>query len=108
MGLGYYEYFLLCEDLGAKPVPVLPGGYNPHTHEAAVGDELKEYIQDALDLIEFANGDAESYWGSRRAAMGHPEPFHIEYIGIGNEEWENRFLSGTLFFTGHSGRNILR
>ena len=48
MGLGYYEYFLLCEDLGAKPVPVLPGGYDPHTHEAAVGDELKEYVQDAL------------------------------------------------------------
>ena len=86
MGLGYYEYFLLCEDLGAKPVPVLPGGYDPHTHEAAVGDELKDYVQDALDLIEFANGDAESYWGSRRAAMGHPEPFHMEYIGIGNEE----------------------
>ncbi|WP_302416337.1 family 43 glycosylhydrolase [Blautia marasmi] len=86
MGLGYYEYFLLCEDLGAKPVPVLPGGYNPHTREGAVGDELEGYIQDALDLIEFANGDADSFWGARRAKMGHPEPFHLEYIGIGNEE----------------------
>ncbi len=86
LGLGFYEYFLLCEDIGAKPLPVLPGGYDPHHGRAAVGDALQEFIQDALDLIAFANGPADSEWGGKRAAMGHPKPFGLEYLAIGNEE----------------------
>lgn len=86
LGLGYYEYFLFCEDIGAKPLPVLPGGYDPHHGRAADGEALREYIQDALDLIEFANGAADTVWGGVRASLGHVEPFHLEYIGIGNEE----------------------
>lgn len=68
-----------------------------------MGDELEEYIWDVLDLIEFANGDADSFWGARRAQMGHPEPFHLEYIGIGNEEVGEPFLNGTLFSIRRSG-----
>lgn len=86
LGLGYYEYFVLCEDIGAKPVPVLPGGYDPHHHRAADGKQLQEFIQDALDLIEFANGTEDTVWGKKRADMGHPKPFGMEYLGIGNEE----------------------
>lgn len=86
MGLGFYEYFLFCEDIKAKPLPVLPGGYNPHSHEGASGELLQEFVQDALDLIEFANGGTDTYWGGLRASMGHPEPFGMEYLGIGNEE----------------------
>ncbi|MDE7261090.1 MAG: carbohydrate binding domain-containing protein [Oscillospiraceae bacterium] len=86
LGLGYYEYFLLCEDIRAKPLPVLPGGYNPHDGQAAEGEQLQAFIQDALDLIEFANGGLNTVWGAKRAELGHPEPFGLEYIGIGNEE----------------------
>ena len=60
LGLGYYEYFQLCEDIGAKPIPVLPGGYDPHHRRVAPLDELQPWIDDALDLIEFANGDAQT------------------------------------------------
>lgn len=86
LGLGFYEYFLFCEDIGAKPVPVLPAGYDPHHRRAVPLSELGPWIDDALDLIEFANGDASTPWGKRRAGLGHPEPFELEYIGIGNEE----------------------
>ncbi len=86
LGLGYYEYFELCEDIGAKPLPVIPGGYDPHHDRAAEGAQLEAYVQDALDLIEFANGDTDTKWGALRASLGHPEPFHMEYIGVGNEE----------------------
>ncbi len=86
LGLGYYEYFQLCEDIGAKPLPVLSGGYDPHHGRAADGSLMQEYIEDALDLIEFANGAPDSEWGSVRASLGHEKPFHLEYIGIGNEE----------------------
>lgn len=92
LGLGYYEYFLFCEDIGAKPLPVLPGGYDPHHHRAAEGDALQEYIQDALDLIEFANGSSDTTWGRKRAEMGHLDPFGLEYIGIGNEEVGQEFF----------------
>lgn len=92
LGLGYYEYFLLCEDIGAKPVPVLPGGYDPHHHQAADGEQLQEFIQDALDLIEFANGTEDTVWGKKRAEMGHPKPFGMEYLGIGNEEVGEAFF----------------
>ena len=86
LGLGYYEYFLFCEDIGAKPLPVLPAGYNPHMEQAAPLDEMREWIDDALDLIEFANGGVDTKWGKVRADMGHSEPFNLEYLAVGNEE----------------------
>ena len=86
LGIGYYEYFQFCEDIGAKPIPVLPAGYNPHYHRAAPLDKLQPWIDDALHLIEFANGSPDTVWGGKRAELGHPEPFGLEYIGIGNEE----------------------
>lgn len=92
LGLGYFEYFQLCEDLGAKPIPVLPAGFDPHHQRAVPFSELGEWIQDALDLIEFANGAADSEWGSVRAEMGHPDPFHLEYLAIGNEEVGQAFF----------------
>ena len=88
-GIGYYEYFQFCEDIGAKPVPVMNVGMTCQWHEALLidMDKLDPFIQDILDLIEFANGPVDSEWGKLRADMGHPEPFHLEYIGIGNEQW---------------------
>lgn len=93
-GIGYYEYFCLCEDLGAKPIPVMNAGMTCQWHEALLvdPDQLDPWIQDILDLIEFANGPADSQWGGRRAAMGHPEPFGLEYIGIGNEQWGEAYF----------------
>ncbi len=92
LGIGYYEYFVFCEDIGAKPIPILPAGYNPHSSQAAALDDMEEWIQDALDLIEFANGDASTEWGKKRAELGHPEPFGLEYLGIGNEEIGREFF----------------
>lgn len=88
-GIGYYEYFLLCEDLGAKPVPIMNVGMTCQWHEALLVDvdKLDEWIQDVFDLIEFANGDENSEWGQVRIELGHKEPFNLEYIGIGNEQW---------------------
>ncbi|MCM1188120.1 MAG: alpha-L-arabinofuranosidase [bacterium] len=88
-GIGFYEYFCLCEDLGAKPVPVMNAGMTCQWHEALLvdPDRLTPWIQDVLELIEFANGPADTPWGAKRAAMGHPKPFGLEYIGIGNEQW---------------------
>lgn len=86
LGLGYFEYFQFCEDIGAKPLPVLPAGYNPHMEQAVPLDEIQEWIDDALDLIEFANGTADTKWGKIRCDMGHAEPFNLEYLAIGNEE----------------------
>ncbi|MFI8168474.1 alpha-L-arabinofuranosidase C-terminal domain-containing protein [Streptomyces sp. NPDC085931] len=87
-GLGYYEYFRFSEDIGAMPLPVVPAlvtgcGQNKATDDEAL---LKRHVQDTLDLIEFANGPATSTWGKVRAKMGHPEPFHLTHIGVGNEE----------------------
>ena len=88
-GLGFYEYFQLAEDIGAKPLPILNCGMacQFNSSETAALSELDEYIHDALDLIEFANGPVDSPWGKLRAQMGHPEPFHLTMIGIGNEQW---------------------
>lgn len=86
LGIGYYEYFLFCEDIGAKPLPVLPAGYNPHMEQAVPMDEMREWIDDALDLIEFANGAPDTKWGKIRCDMGHEEPFNLEYLAVGNEE----------------------
>ena len=91
-GIGFYEYFLLCEYLGAKPLPVLGVGMacQFQSHERVEPDDprIQEYIQDYLDLIEFANGGPETRWGAVRCQMGHPEPFHLEMVGVGNEQWE--------------------
>lgn len=89
-GLGFYEYFQLAEDLGAAPLPILSCGIacQFNTGELAKMEELQPYIQDALDLIEFANGDSKSTkWGNLRAEMGHPKPFNLTMIGVGNEQW---------------------
>lgn len=91
-GMGFYELFLLAEDMGAEPLPVLNCGLScqyqnddPKAHVPV--DQLDSYIQDALDLIEFANGDTNTKWGKLRADMGHPAPFNLKFIGIGNEQW---------------------
>lgn len=92
LGIGFYEYFLLCEYIGAKAVPVVNVGlacqYQSEELVSVDAPEFWEYIQDALDLVEFANGDVTTTWGALRAEMGHPEPFGLEFIGIGNEQWE--------------------
>lgn len=91
-GIGFYEYFLLSELLGAKPVPVLSVGlacqFQSNELVPIDSEEFREYLQDAVDLIEFANGGVDTRWGAVRAEMGHPKPFGLEYIGIGNEQWE--------------------
>ena len=92
-GLGFYEFFQLSEDIGAEPLPILSVGLacqfqNWDKESAHVPlDQLQPYIDDCLDLIEFANGPADSKWGKVRAEMGHPEPFNMKYIGVGNEQW---------------------
>jgi alpha-L-arabinofuranosidase len=98
LGLGYYEYFLYCEDIGAKPIPILPGGYDPHHKRIVPLDELSPWIDDALDLIEFANGGPSTKWGAIRTELGHPEPFGLEYIGIGNEEVGEPFFERYPYF----------
>lgn len=107
VGLGYYEYFQLCEDIGAKPLPVLPAAVSCQNsggtwriggtgQRALPLNEMAEYIQEVLDLIEWANGPVTSEWGAKRAAAGHPAPFNLQFVGIGNEdkitpEFEERF-----------------
>lgn len=91
-GLGFYEYFRLSEIIGAEPLPILNCGLvcqfqNDDDSDQIPEDRLEPYIQDVLDLIEFANGPVESTWGALRAEMGHPEPFGLKYVGIGNEQW---------------------
>lgn len=95
-GLGFFEFFQLCEDMGCEALPVISCGLscqfqNPDPNEPGVHadvDNLDEYIQDAADLIEFANGDVTTKWGKVRAEMGHPEPFNLHYLAIGNEQWD--------------------
>ena len=98
MGLGYYEYFQMCEDMNMQPVPILPcgvscqganGGWEmwpTQAQDVVPMQEMDEWVQDALDLIEWANGDENTKWGKMRAAAGHPKPFGLKYLGIGNEE----------------------
>ena len=106
-GLGYFEFFQFCEDIGAKPLPVVAAGVccqnaghyipgAPKGQQVLPMDEMPAYVQEVLDLIEWANGPATSKWGSVRAAAGHPAPFHLEYLGVGNEDqitagFEERF-----------------
>ncbi len=93
-GLGFFEYFQLCEDIGAEPLPILSCGLacQFNTGEACPLDQLDPFIQDALDLIEFANGATTTIWGAKRAAMGHPEPFNLKMVGIGNENWLKPYM----------------
>lgn len=93
-GIGFFEYFQFCEDIGAKPIPVVNCGMTCQWHEALLidTDKLEPFIQDVFDLIEFANGDENSEWGKKRIEMGHKEPFNLEYIGIGNEQWGKEYF----------------
>jgi alpha-N-arabinofuranosidase len=93
-GIGFFEYFQLSEDLGAEPLPILGCGMacQFNTGELVPMEELGPYIQDALDLIEFANGSIETTWGKLRHEMGHPKPFNMNYIGIGNEQWGPEYI----------------
>lgn len=92
LGLGYYEYFLLCEMIGARPLPVLNVGfacqYQSDEMVSRDSSEFQEFLQDALDLIQFANGDESTPWGAVRAGMGHKEPFGLTLLGVGNEQWQ--------------------
>ena len=93
-GLGFFEYFQLAEDIGAEPLPILSCGIacQFNTGELVPVNDLDPYIQDALDLIEFANGDANTTWGKVRTDMGHPEPFNLKMIGVGNEQWGPQYF----------------
>jgi alpha-L-arabinofuranosidase len=96
-GLGYFEFFQFCEDIGAKPLPVVAAGVScqnsggtwrtgSNGQKCIPLPEMDDYVQEVLDLIEYANGPATSAWGAKRTEAGHPEPFNLEYIGIGNED----------------------
>lgn len=93
--IGFYEYFLLCESVGASAVPVVNCGYscqgggasNAHGLTGRHNQKVDDYIRDAVDLIEFAKGDTNTKWGKIRSDMGHPEPFEMSYLGIGNEQF---------------------
>ena len=93
-GLGFYEYFQLSEDIGAEPLPILNCGMacQFNTNELVPVDQLDPYLQDALDLIEFANAPVTTVWGKRRADMGHPAPFNLKFIGVGNEQWGPQYV----------------
>jgi alpha-N-arabinofuranosidase len=93
-GLGFYEYFQLAEDIGASPLPILNCGMacQFNSGELAPLDQIDPYIQDALDLIEFANGPVTSAWGAKRAGFGDPAPFNMKMLGVGNEQWGPQYL----------------
>ncbi len=99
-GLGFYEYFLMCEDIGAAPLPILNCGMacQFNSGELAPLDQLDPYIQDALDLIEFANGPVDSTWGAVRASLGHPKPFNMKLLGVGNEQWGPQYVERYALF----------
>lgn len=95
-GIGFYEYFLLCEQLGAEPLPVIGVGAACQFRSDEMVDvdapEFRSFVQDAVDLIEFANGDVTTKWGALRASMGHPESFHLKMLAVGNEQWETEHI----------------
>ena len=100
-GLGFFEYFQLAEDIGAQPLPILNCGMacQFNTAEVVPIPDIDPYIRDALDLIEFANGAPSTKWGGLRAAMGHPEPFHLKMMGVGNEQWGPQYVERYRVFT---------
>ena len=93
-GLGFFEYFQLAEDIGAEPLPILNCGMSCQFNAGEVVplNDLDPYIQDALDLIDFANGNATTKWGRLRSSLGHPKSFDLKYIGIGNEQWDEQYI----------------
>jgi alpha-N-arabinofuranosidase len=93
-GLGFFEYFQLAEDIGAEPLPIINCGMSCqfNTAEVVPLNELDAYVQDALDLIEFANGDVNTKWGKIRASLGHPAPFNLKMMGVGNENWGPQYV----------------
>jgi alpha-L-arabinofuranosidase len=93
-GMGFFEYFQLAEDIGAEPLPILNCGMacEFNTAEVVPMDQLDPYIQDALDLIEFANGPVDSKWGKVRTRLGHPASFNMKFIGVGNEQWGPQYI----------------
>lgn len=96
-GIGFYEFFELCEALDCMPVPVLNAGMTCEVQSpfykvySIASEEFKQYVQDALDLVEFCRGDASTKWGAVRIAMGHEEPFALTYLAIGNEQWQSEY-----------------
>lgn len=100
-GLGFFEYFQLCEDIGAAPLPILNCGMacQFNTGEVVPLDQLDPFVDDALDLIEFANGPVDSEWGKKRAKMGHPAPFNMKMLGVGNENWGPLYIERLKVFT---------
>lgn len=100
-GLGFMEYFMTAEDIGATPLPILNCGmacqYN--TGQLVPLDQLDPYVQDALDLIEFANGGPDTKWGKLRADLGHPKPFNLKVLGVGNEQWGEQYIARWKIFT---------
>jgi len=100
-GLGFYEYFQLSEDIGAAPLPIINVGMSCQFDAAEVvpTNELEPYITDALDLIEFANGNVNTYWGKKRAELGHPAPFNMKLLGVGNENWGPQYAEHLKLFT---------
>jgi alpha-L-arabinofuranosidase len=100
-GLGFFEYFQLAEDIGAEPLPILNCGMacQFNTAEVVPLDQLDPFLQDALDLIEFANGSAETKWGKVRADLGHPAPFNLKLLGIGNEQWGPQYVDRLKVFS---------
>jgi alpha-L-arabinofuranosidase len=99
-GLGFFEYFQLSEEIGAAPLPILNCGMacQFNTAEVVPMEQMDPYIQDALDLIEFANGDSTSTWGLMRAKMGHPKPFNLKMLGVGNENWGPQYIERLAVF----------
>lgn len=93
-GLGFYEYFQLSEDIGAAPLPIVNCGMSCQFQGKELAEDIEPFIQDALDLIEYANGDENTKWGARRIADGHKEPFNLIYLGIGNEQWIDYDIPG--------------
>jgi alpha-L-arabinofuranosidase len=100
-GLGFFEYFQLAEDIGAQPLPILNAGMacQFNTAELVPLNQLDPYVQDALDLIEFANGDSITKWGKVRAGMGHPASFNMRMMGVGNENWGPQYVERLKIFT---------
>ena len=100
-GVGFFEYFQLAEDIGAEPLPIINCGMACQFNSAEVVElnELDPYIQDALDLIEFANGAPDTKWGKVRAGLGHPAPFHLKMMGVGNENWGPQYIERLKLFT---------
>ena len=93
-GLGFFEYFQMCEDIGATPVPILSCGLACQFNSSEMHplEDLDPFVQDALDLVEFANGDINTKWGALRSEMGHPQPFNLKMIGVGNEQWGEEYF----------------